>query len=318
MNSQLKKELESKIIENILIELKKINIFKYMESMILTGSFGRSEETFIENNGQIMLKSDIEIGLLPKNLYCFFKIKKILKKFNNVFDYDLNIMLITKRRIKNANNFNFSFFKPKKHSVFTYDLYNGSYTIWGVNLIKRKQISIDPYEAKRIVANRIGELLQKDIGTESYLQWKSKLMLAIGTAYLILINCYTSKYIEQYDVIKNVSKELNSFFGNSFFDNYEKSFNYLRKDGVVFDLDESLLREYVFLIKRKIDDRNIKKNSINSFGRIIKYHFKYWKINHNPFVYNLEDKVLSELIGSYSLNLNNKFYYSKIWYSVFY
>ena len=185
-----------------------------------------------------------------------------------------------------------------------YDFYNGSKTIWGENLLAYKCPSYDKYEAKRIVANRIGELtcvqMQEVKNKEKLVeQWKGKLVLAIGSAYCILKNEYQSKYEAQRNYIVTQSSELSSAIGEQFVDDYDKVFLFLRKGGDHHDVPMERLVEYVERIKRLFYKEGICHPRINSLSRRLKYAIACVrsKADLNPFA--CEEKIIDELIDEF-------------------
>ena len=189
-------------------------------SVILTGSLGRDEGTFrFGDAGELRLISDIELALVYKP-GCKRSAKELKQKLIDSYSEEMNPMTISLSRVKNKYNFNYSFKTPKYSSIFMYDLYNGSKTIWGEDLISSTESVYDKYEAKRIVANRIGELIYlKDIvktDEEQVKQWEGKLLLAIGTAYCIIKNAYMSPYKTQYKFIMDNKDMVNELIGIEF------------------------------------------------------------------------------------------------------
>ena len=200
---------EEKLIENVISSVEKYGGKNCLSSIILTGSFGRNEPTYaMDADGNLKLKSDVEIAFVfPKSSQKRL-VEDLIRSVSSEFNEELNLMAINEKRVRKAYNFNFSVKVPKYKTIFTYDLFNGSRTIWGRNFIQEQTIAltdVDPYEAKRLVANRIGELtyLQNSANQEEIkylrLQWKGKLMLAIVSAWLICEDEYVSSYHGQYD-----------------------------------------------------------------------------------------------------------------------
>ena len=181
-------------------------------SVVLTGSLGRDEGTFhFDENDNLVLDSDIEVALVYKK-GCKEQAKILKDKLIKSFKEEMNPMTISLSRVENKYNFNYSIVKPKYSSIFMYDLYNGSKTIWGEELLKGKDVIYDKYEAKRIVANRIGELTYikhiEKASNKQITKWEAKLLLAIGTAYCIAQNKYKSKYRDQYNIIHGDSSNI--------------------------------------------------------------------------------------------------------------
>ena len=153
---------EQKLISDIITSIEKYGGKSYLSSIILTGSFGRGEPTYSsDSEGKLFLKSDVEIALVFPKLSQKKYVEELIRNVSSEFIEDLNLMPINERRVRKACNFNFTLRVPKFKTIFIYDLFNGSKTIWGRDFIGEKTIllgDVDLYEAKRLVANRIGEL----------------------------------------------------------------------------------------------------------------------------------------------------------------
>ncbi len=318
-------EYENNLISNIIKSIEKHGGKKLLSSIILTGSFGRKEPTYsIKENGLFFLKSDIEIALIcQKNIYRK-QINQLIKNVSAEFNEDLNLMQLSEKRVKKAYNFNYSIFIPKYKTLFTYDLFNGSYTIWGKDFLKNSNVtleSIDLYEAKRIVANRIGELefLSETNNDYAVQQWKCKLLLAIVTSWLILNKQYVSSYYGQYEQAYININSLINIFGEDFWKDYNGAFQFLRKNGDEYIIKENNLRRYVMKISKLFEENNLKVSKVNSLSRKIKYIFKYIKSTKKFNIYNLEDRILQGLIDYYQTNDNLKIKkIAKMWHEILY
>lgn len=299
---------EKKLIKDVVTSIERNGGKKYLSSIILTGSFGRDEPTYkIDEVGNLELKSDVEIALIyHKNKE---KVEKIISNVLREFEEDLNLMTIDERRVRKACNFNFSIRVPKYKTIFTYDLFNGSKTIWGKNLIEERNIrvaDIDIYEAKRLVANRIGELTYLITSTyendkKEYLlkQWKGKLLLAIVTAWLICERKYVSSYRGQYEQICMNLDKINDLMGTDFFYEYENVFKFLRENGTIYEVPDDKMRIYVERINDYFINKSIKKSKVNSLSRLVKVSIKYIKEGINYGIIHFEDNILQALIEAY-------------------
>lgn len=158
-----RKTYERDLIENVIASIEKHGGKDCLSSIILTGSFGRGEPTYtVGDDGEPQLKSDVEIALVFPDSSKKQAVEQLIGTVSSEFTEELNLMAINEKRVRKAYNFNFSMRVPKYKTIFTYDLFNGSRTIWGRDFIEENTITvaeIDPYEAKRLVANRIGELV---------------------------------------------------------------------------------------------------------------------------------------------------------------
>lgn len=291
------------IVKKVLEEDKK----GVVKSIIATGSFGRGEPTFTIVDGQLHLTSDVEISLV----YSHMKEKRILldlmSKVESQFRETVELMPFQERRLLLAQNHNYAIIEPRKKTLFTYDVFNGSYTLWGQEYLKRKNIKlsdVDKYEAKRIVANRIGELVHnfdrdEDISAEEYVMiWKGKVILAIVSAWLLLHEQYESSYHKQYEIIKKSFERVEATLGSGFFLEYEKVFSYLRDAGEPYEVSDANLRHYVKQINVLFNERHLMKSKVNCFSKKIRGWIKYIKSGaHYGIEY--ENRILQSLLDDY-------------------
>lgn len=312
------------LIKKILDEINSCPEKVSLVSVILTGSLGRNEATFhvSPNTSELILDSDVELALVYKRGKKK-EVEKIKQKLIENFTEEMNPMTISESRVKNGYNFNYSVFPPKKSSIFMYDLYHGSKTIWGEELLNKEISSYDKYEAKRIVANRIGELTYlRNFTTENVeeltRQWKGKLILAIGSAYCIMENAYKSQYEKQKDFIENQEKVLNDILGETFVEDYEKTYLFLRKGGEYYDVAEERLRNYVKFINILFDKCNLTNPKINSFSRSLKYMIACIKskAEFNPFT--CEQDIIDNLIYGYIFNSSKLIELANNWKTILY
>lgn len=316
-------EIKSKdLINAICKELILADKHHDIQSIILTGSFGRDEPTYRYDNKKLTLKSDIEIILVYKNNKEKRNLKIIKKQITQKFQEDLNIMLISELRLKKKNNFNYSILSEKKKTLFTYDLYNGSKTIYGNDYLKKNVdvLDIDNYEAKRIIANRIGEYIYKNehFDTFNNLQWKSKIILAIGSSWLIMNKKYSSSYRSQHTLINQNQEEIRKMLGNNFINDYNSSFEFLRNSGVAYNINENSIIEYLKIINLYFQENNIRRSKVNSVSRKIKYLLKYSKCGFKYGIFNFEDHILQALIDEFISQNSNITKTSKVWHSTLY
>ena len=236
-------------------------------------------------------------------------------------------MAMEERRVKKAENFNFSFITPRYKTLFTFDLFNGSRTIWGKDLIRGKDIPsemIDPYEAKRLIANRIGEFVylqsseNPDKKEYQRMQWKGKLVLAIAGAWLVMEGKYTSCYCGQYEKIKTDREKAENIIGKDFVLEYERTVAFLRGNGDVYEITDKLLLEYIRNMDLYFQEKEIKKPRTNSISRYLKYIPKYVKSGMLFGFRRFEDKILQALISDFWQESDRLYRDAQIWHSVLY
>lgn len=323
-----KKQYEEQLIENIIKSLEKHGAKDLLSSVIMTGSFGRKEPTYEQrDDGKIVLKSDVEIALVYPSSTKKADVDSLIKSVSSEFKEELNLMGITEKRVRNAYNFNFSLKVPKYKTIFTYDLFNGSYTVWGTDFIGSISVpleSCDIYEAKRLVANRIGELVYNEKNAEKdqkeYLrkQWKGKLMLAMVSGWLICEKQYVSSYHGQYDAIHRNKKAVKEIFGEDIISEYEKVFMFLREDGQAYEVEDDKLRGYVKAIDTYFKGFGIGKPRVNSLSRNLKYFMKYVKNGMGYGLFGFENNILQGLIDEYCENSDRLEKTAAIWHKVIY
>ncbi len=300
-----KQEYEKQLFENVIASLERHGAKELLTSVIVTGSFGRGEPTYIQDaDGNVTLKSDVEIALVYRG--DGKRVTQLIEAVRGEFREDLNLMPLTEKRVKGAYNFNYSVRVPKYKTLFTYDLFNGSYTLWGEDFIGKAEIPqsmCDRYEAKRLVANRIGELTYQCAHGEdhAYLQkqWKGKIILAIAAAYLICEGAYVSSYHGQKDRIMDRADAVTDVLGESFLGEYEKTFRFLRDNGEEYETDDKILRELIKHINTYLKNHDLHKPRVNSLSRYTKYLIKYVKAGMGYGICGFEDCILQSLIDQY-------------------
>lgn len=319
---------QEKLIEKIIQRIEKNGGKDCLSSIILTGSFGRGEPTFVlDDEGILHLKSDIEIALVFPKASHKSKVELLIENVSNDFTEDLNLMPINEKRVKKAYNFNFSIKTPKYKTIFTYDLFNGSKTIWGIDFIEQKKVDlteVDIYEAKRLVANRIGELvyLGNTVNPNEYdyirKQWKGKLVLAMVSAWLICEGKYVSSYHGQYEKACKSNEKMKELFGTGFFDEYRKIFHFLREDGQAYEVDDEILCKYVKVIDEYFEKKQINVPKVNSASRVLKYSIKYIESGLKYGVKGFENNILQSLISEYWKQSENLKQTANVWHKVLY
>lgn len=332
MNETAKTDIqiyENELLERILKRIEQKGGKELLSSIILTGSFGRNEPSYVfEADGTFQLKSDIEIALIFRRTSSKKRVEELIRAVSADFEEDLNLMAISEKRVKNAHNFNLSFQEPKYKTIFTYDLFNGSRTIWGQDLIGRKVVpvsEIDPYEGLRLVANRIGELVYLQTSSSDpakvsalRVQWKGKLMLAIGSAWLLSKGEYVSSYRGQYENIKKYAQMANGSLDGAFFVEYEKVFCFLRSNGAPYEVQDEKLYRYVRSINDDLAAHGIDKPRINTASRKLKYCIKYLKAGMPYGMCDFEDHILRMLIDAFCQQRKELANIARVWHCVLY
>lgn len=323
-----KKDYQDNLVSRVIESIENHGGNNCLSSIVLTGSFGRGEPTFESgSDGELHLKSDVEIALIFPHSNQKTAVDEIINSVSSEFSEDLNLMAINEKRIRKAYNFNFSMKSPKYKTIFTFDLFNGSKTVWGRDFIGEKDIRIadvDIYEAKRLIANRIGELIylqnnsKEDEKDYLRIQWKGKLMLAIVSAWLICEGKYVSSYHGQYKRINQSKNAVSNQFGSQFLEEYDKVFSFLRENGEKYELPDDLLIQYVKQMDKVFKERKISSPKVNSFSRFAKYFVKYIKSGAKYGICGFEDSILQSLITDYCNKSDKITEDANAWHNVLY
>jgi len=301
-----KEEYTSELLKRLVDSIFRHGGERLISSIILTGSFGREEPTWsIDPEGRLVLKSDVEVSVVQKKYVKSKDVRKLIMSVRDEFPEDLNLMSFNESRLRNASNFNYSICKQRHKTLFTFDLFNGSKTIWGIDYLGNHRITIDdvdPYEAKRLVANRIGEyaFLTHNNNNDIYVrkQWKGKIVLAICSACLLLNKLYVSSYHGQKEVFL-AHPELALKLGDNFIQDYNSTFSFLRDGGESFEVDDTNLREYVENINKEFKGVQLETPRVNNLMRLIKDSIKYLKTGCKYGITGFENKILSSLLDAF-------------------
>lgn len=241
-----------RFLEEILIAFEKDGITEKLDYLILTGSFGRNEPTFIQENDTIKYLSDLEIIFAPKrkNAFSIDLIDELNKKYSKQFCIEFNIMLFSKKRIEKRLNYNHTL-KNKYVTLLTYDVFKGSKFIIGNANEREDSFIIDKYEGKKLICNRLAEwYINKENGDMlSDLQWKSKILLAVSTAYLVFNDSYASSYKKQ----NQLFNEINVLFDNEQTSIINNAFDFLRVSGKPYRVTEDDIRKIIKIFLSKYD-----------------------------------------------------------------
>ncbi|WP_156146432.1 hypothetical protein [Desulfosporosinus sp. I2] len=318
-------ESQENYINGIINSLMEFGLGGIAHSIILSGSFGRYEPTYTVVNDEVIYLSDVELVVVVKKVVYLKEARKICERAIRKTGLDINLMPITLERIRNKDNYNFKLSKKQElKTIFTYDLYNGSRTVWGEDYLKSNVSldDVDKYEMKRLIGNRIGEMLLYLEGKNKMAQnqWKSKLILACVSALLVHLKLYKSSYKEQRNATLKANEEINSIMGTRFLKDYEYAFSFLREGGKEFNADINQLREYVDKISYLFNIEGINTPKSNNTMRKLNQYIKIFKNRRFKLLImnNIEDYVYSNLINLFCSNNDEGFGYAKIWKQVLY
>ena len=317
-------EYEARLLSGVIDSIQRNGGAGRLCSIILTGSFGRQEQTYtVAPDGTFALKSDVEIALIYSGSRQKKQVELLARRVAEEFSEDLNLMPISRRRLRYCHNFNAAICTPRKKTLFTYDLFNGSRTIWGEDIIAQRRVSLDEvdlYEAKRLIANRIGELvcMEQTGDADSRVQWKGKVLLAIGSAWLLGKGQYTSSCAAQCERLKLLRQELEQDMGEGFYQEYEQVFRYLRRSETAYEVPDVRLREYAKRADALLKRMGLRRPRVNSLSRVAKYCIKYVKTGLKFGLFGFEDRILQELILDYYTGASALEQAARVWKRVLY
>ena len=314
-----------RLLDDIVSKIKRTDLTKYTGSIIISGSFGRNEPTYHIEEGKIVYDSDMEMVLAYRNWRDMIFIKQhsaeVIKCFPEI---KLELLPISAGRLKNTRNHNYSLLSSKKKTLFTFDFYNGSRTIWGTEYLN-SQVSIndvDSFEGKRIIANRVAELTyvrQHHSSAEEENRWLAKIILAVGTAFLIEKREYKSSYHEQQLKIK-ANQSIRSIFDDNFLPLYTSAFKYLREGegSVRFGDYEKNIKKYVTVAYDYYKDKDIHKSNTNcayitirEAMLLLKYDIRYYRYILNP-----KELILDNVLLSYINNSDDIVQWAEMWHKI--
>lgn len=200
--------LDQEFLQDLTKEVKRLN---GVIGLFLAGSASQNELLWWGNADQKTLMSDIEVGVVTSDFRLRGKLKRIASKLSAKYCSEVELFLVTPRRLKLGSPKNLSF---RQHSpnIIMYDIGNGANWLWrqtGLTIRKFTPAEIPPWEGIRLILNRLGEgvtclmpWFDDDIvGDKIALErWVVKLLLALGDALLIASNSYTVGYGKRYEI----------------------------------------------------------------------------------------------------------------------
>lgn len=314
-----------KLLDSIVNKIRETGLIKHVDSIIISGSFGRNEPTYHIENGQIIYESDMEMILVYNNWFNLFNIKKQSDEIKKCFpELDLELIPISASRLDKVRNHNYSLFTPAKKTLFTFDFYDGSRTIYGKEHLKNKVKieDVDNFEGKRIIANRVAELVyirNHNGSLEEQNRWLAKIVLSLGTAFLIETREYKSSYHNQLEAI-GMSKSVSTAFDNEFINIYIKAFDYLRegKKTTSFIAYEPSIKEYVGIAYEYYKKNKVNKSMTSTAYILTREAILLLKYDKRFFrcVFNPKELILDNVIHSYIEDKSNMAKWAEMWKKV--
>jgi len=196
--------LQDRFIHELVTALKDFDI----QGICLAGSAASDELIWAQDNSGWRLMSDVEVGVVAASLKKRRTFKHKAKAIGDRYGYDVEVFLITPRRLRRGSPKNLSF-RPHSPNVLMYDLIEGAKWLWKKSAFECRHFSpeqLPPWEGIRLILNRMGEgapfLLPWFSGhhvddEQELKRWVLKLLMAIGDANLIAEKTYTTGYLKR-------------------------------------------------------------------------------------------------------------------------
>jgi hypothetical protein len=171
-------------------------------AIILTGSFGRGEGTFISQNNSFALSSDFEICVVAPGIKNRETCKKLTEKLSKQLCADISVAWVAPERIAKNKNGNATFGRSHP-SILTYELKSGSKILYGQDVLSQNltdPTKIPLWEGLRLMFNRMAESLveQTSFDAQRYAEkWINKTLLACGDFLLLDKKLYHYSYQER-------------------------------------------------------------------------------------------------------------------------
>ena len=171
-------------------------------AIILTGSFGRGEGTFISQNNRFALSSDFEICVVAQGFKNRETCKKLTEKLSKQLCAEISVAWVTPERIVKNKNGNATFGKSYP-SILTYELKSGSKVLYGEDVLSQNRTDptkIPLWEGLKLLFNRMAESLVEQPSLEAQLyseKWINKTLLACGDILLLDKKLYHYSYNER-------------------------------------------------------------------------------------------------------------------------
>ena len=171
-------------------------------AIILTGSFGRGEGTFISQNNRFALSSDFEICVVAKGFKNRETCKILTEKLSKQLCAEISVAWVTPERIVKNKNGNATFGKSYP-SILTYELKSGSKVLYGEDVLSQNRTDptiIPLWEGLKLLFNRMAESLVEQPSLEAQLyseKWINKTLLACGDILLLDKKLYHYSYNER-------------------------------------------------------------------------------------------------------------------------
>jgi hypothetical protein len=208
--------LDAMFCQELIVEIKKINGAK---GIFLAGSAAQDELLWWHTGNKKVLMSDIEVGVVTSDLRVRKSIRSIAAQLSLKYGYEVEIFLVTPRRLKLGSPKNFSF-RPHHPNLIMYDIAYGAHWLWRQSEMEVRQFNpaaLPPWEGVRLILNRLGEggpylmpwFDEGIILNRALLErWVLKLLLALGDALLLV----SGKYVAGYGNRKKIWQESGQSF----------------------------------------------------------------------------------------------------------
>ncbi len=174
------------------------------EYILIAGSFGKGSWLL---NGSNLL-SDFEFEFICRKKWSIKKKKDLLKKFNSIYPYEINLKGNLLDNVENKVSSNYSNAFPGYVRLNFYDAFSDPQILYSKHdQVLDLALSVDDipsWEVWRLMVNRIGDLLSLQIEpSPSYAlvnYYWLKIFESIGDAYLILNNSYSKNISRRHEL----------------------------------------------------------------------------------------------------------------------
>ena len=237
------------------------------EYILIAGSFGKSSWLL---DGDTLL-SDFEFEFICKKKWSLKKKKELLKKFNSIYPYEINLKGNLLSHVENKISTNYSNAFPGYVRLNFFDAFSDSQILYTKhNHDLKVDLSVDEipaWEVWRLMVNRIGDILSLQVEpspsqTLHNYYWL-KIFESIGDAYLILNKSYEKNISRRHELWTKELIDSDSLLPNLCKDSFEIVASALdarnhhdinRFDDGIFDLSEKnqMINSWLTYIEGKL------------------------------------------------------------------
>jgi hypothetical protein len=204
--------LEQTFVDQVTECLRRIPSVK---GIFFAGSMGSGELLWEAGKVGGALLSDVEIGIVTTNLAIRRKVRQIARQLGREFSYDVEMFLVTPRRLRLGSPKNLSF-REHVPNIFMYDVMESACWLWRSKDFVTSRFSasdLPAWEGVRLILNRLGDgapalipWFFENRPLSDWAGWRSlvKLALALGDAILLMKGRYRAGYGRRAEIWSNV------------------------------------------------------------------------------------------------------------------